>query len=229
MTSDSNAGGPGRDPDQARSSPGLPNAALSDLLAVSATVRREPATADAGAELLAALRRLANGLRLPDVAPAPGGSHHHVLADAPGWRVGVLTLGPHARIPLHDHPGSYALGLGFRGSVAIRTYSLLGGAAREMVRLRPREVRDIGRGDAAVLDPGNVNLHALRAGAEGSRLLTGRFATGAGLEASRIYFPGPALADGCLSAVVVDRSRGKALAQALRSAAGPDPGPGVLD
>lgn len=229
MTGDSKAPGLGRDPDRAETTSRRPDAVLGDLQTLSVMIRREVDAASVGAELLAALRCLAGGLRLAEVTPAPGGSHHDVLANAPGWRVGVLTLGPDARIPLHDHPGSYALGVGLLGSVEIRIFALLGDAARGMARLKPREIRTIGRGDAALLDPDSVNLHALRAGSEGCRLLTGRFATGAGLEPSRIYFPGPTSVDGCLSAVVVDRTRGRALAEVLRSAHGPDSGPGVLD
>lgn len=141
-----------------------------------------------------------------DTCPRPerGQLSSSTISEAPTWRLGLARLGPDTAIPLHDHPGAYAVSLVLSGRVAVDTYSLASDSGRGTARLSPAASLQLGPGETALLDPWQVNVHRLRASAAGTVLLTGTFSSAAELTARRWFFPLRSNADHTLEVAVVD-------------------------
>ncbi|MGA7982760.1 MAG: hypothetical protein WCA32_21375 [Chromatiaceae bacterium] len=133
------------------------------------------------------IRRLTQGIAAIQPAHKSGAHQSFTLCSTPTWRLGLVQLGPEARIPMHDHPGAYAVSHVLAGAVTIDAFALSEQYARGRVQLRQAGTNDLAPGETAILDPWDVNIHRVLASIHGAVLFTGAFANGSALASRRWY------------------------------------------
>lgn len=134
-----------------------------------------------------------------------GGAKSATILETSAWRIGLVRLDPAVTIPLHDHPGAYAVSYVIEGEVMIDAFSSQKECSRRTVQLRHAWSVKCAQGQSATLDPWDVNIHRIHASEVGAVLLTGAFANGAQLKTRRWFFPISQSEKGTLSAAVVDQ------------------------
>jgi hypothetical protein len=156
--------------------------------------------------LLHHFQRLAShtaGLKATHPDHEPGERLSFPIHASRGHRYGVLHLGPDTRVPLHDHPGAYAVTLVLSGQLSIDAFSLHAEHGNRAT-LRHAWTRELRRGETAILDPWEVNLHRLGTSEKGASLLTATFANGMALDNRRWYFEIRTTREGILETARVD-------------------------
>lgn len=104
-------------------------------------------------------------LRAETCQPSARPSRFQPLVEAPGLRLGFLTLFRFSRVPIHDHPGAQGVQVVLTGRARVQQYEQLADERPRgrLARLERRADRLLGPDQGAAYTPKRLNIHELQA------------------------------------------------------------------